>query len=64
MFNFEKNIEKNLEAQMSAKEEKQEKKGFFKRLVEGLSKTRNNIVSGLDSVFSGFSKIDENSYYG
>ncbi|SDY06149.1 fused signal recognition particle receptor [Lachnobacterium bovis DSM 14045] len=62
MFNFEKNIEKNLEAQMSAKEEKQEKKGFFKRLVEGLSKTRNNIVSGLDSVFSGFSKIDEDFY--
>ncbi|MBQ1801741.1 MAG: signal recognition particle-docking protein FtsY [Lachnobacterium sp.] len=47
---------------MSAKEEKQEKKGFFKRLVEGLSKTRNNIVSGLDSVFSGFSKIDEDFY--
>ncbi len=62
MFNFEKNIEKNLEAQMSAKEEKQEKKGFFKKLVEGLSKTRNNIVSGLDSVFSGFSKIDEDFY--
>ncbi|SER96026.1 fused signal recognition particle receptor [Lachnobacterium bovis] len=62
MFNFEKNIEKNLEAQMSVKEEKKEKKGFFKRLVEGLSKTRNNIVSGLDSVFSGFSKIDEEFY--
>ncbi|WP_027422352.1 signal recognition particle-docking protein FtsY [Lachnobacterium bovis] len=47
---------------MSVKEEKKEKKGFFKRLVEGLSKTRNNIVSGLDSVFSGFSKIDEEFY--
>ncbi|MCI5480223.1 MAG: signal recognition particle-docking protein FtsY [Lachnospiraceae bacterium] len=40
----------------------EEKKGFFKRLVEGLSKTRNNIVSGIDSIFSGFSSIDEDFY--
>lgn len=39
-----------------------EKKGFFKRLVEGLTKTRNNIVSGIDSIFSGFSAIDEHFY--
>lgn len=39
-----------------------EKKGFFKRLVEGLTKTRNNIVSGIDSIFSGFSSIDEEFY--
>ena len=39
-----------------------EKKGFFKRLVEGLTKTRNNIVSGIDSIFSGFSTIDEDFY--
>ena len=38
------------------------KKGFFKRLVEGLTKTRNNIVSGIDSIFSGFSAIDEDFY--
>ena len=36
--------------------------GFFARLKEGLSKTRNNIVSGIDSVFSGFSSIDEDFY--
>ena len=36
--------------------------GFFKRLVEGLTKTRNNIVSGIDSIFSGFSAIDEDFY--
>lgn len=36
--------------------------GFFKRLVEGLSKTRENIVSGIDSIFSGFSSIDEDFY--
>lgn len=36
--------------------------GLFSRLKEGLSKTRNNIVSGIDSVFSGFSKIDDDFY--
>ena len=39
-----------------------EKKGFFKRLVEGLSKTRENIVKGIDSIFSGFSSIDDDFY--
>ncbi len=36
--------------------------GFFSRLKEGLSKTRNNIVKGIDSVFSGFSSIDDEFY--
>ena len=36
--------------------------GFFSRLKEGLSKTRNNIVHGIDSVFSGFSSIDDDFY--
>lgn len=40
----------------------EEKKGFFKRLKEGLTKTRNNIVRGIDSVFNGFSYIDEDFY--
>lgn len=40
----------------------EEKKGFFKRLVSGLTKTRNNIVSGIDSIFSGFSHIDDDFY--
>lgn len=40
----------------------EEKKGFFRRLVSGLTKTRQNIVSGLDNLFSGFSKIDEDFY--
>jgi len=39
-----------------------EKKGFFGRLVSGLTKTRNNIVSGIDSIFSGFSSIDDEFY--
>ncbi len=40
----------------------EEKKGFFKRLKEGLSKTRSNIVSSIDSLFGGFSAIDEDFY--
>lgn len=36
--------------------------GFFKKLVSGLAKTRNNIVSGLNSIFHGFSKIDDDFY--
>lgn len=38
------------------------KKGFFARLKEGLAKTRNNIVRGIDSVFNGFSAIDDDFY--
>ena len=40
----------------------EEKKGFFRRLAEGLSKTRDNIVSGMDAIFNGFSDIDEDFY--
>ena len=40
----------------------EEKKGFFARLKEGLNKTRNNIVNGIDSVFNGFSAIDDEFY--
>ena len=39
----------------------EKKKGFFGRLVEGLSKTRNNLLSGFESLFSG-SSIDEDFY--
>ena len=38
------------------------KKEFFKRLAQGLSKTRDNIASSFDSIFSGFSGIDEDFY--
>lgn len=40
----------------------EEKKGFFKRLVSGLAKTRDNIVSGFESIFSAFSSIDDDFY--
>lgn len=40
----------------------EEKLGFFGRLKAGLTKTRDNIVRGIDNVFSGFSNIDEDFY--
>ena len=40
----------------------EEKKGFFSRLKEGLTKTRDNIVHSMDSVFGGFSSIDDDFY--
>ena len=36
--------------------------GLFSKLKEGLTKTRNNIVAGIDSIFSGFSSIDDEFY--
>ena len=39
-----------------------EKKGFFSRLKEGLTKTRDSLVAGIDSIFRGFSEIDEDFY--
>ena len=39
-----------------------EKKGFFSRLAAGLSKTRKQIASGFESLFSGFSGIDDDFY--
>ena len=44
------------------KDKKPEKMGFFKRLKAGLSKTRNNIVSGFDRVFGGYSTLDDDFY--
>lgn len=40
----------------------EEKVGFFTKLKNGLKKTRDNIVNGIDSVFNGFSSIDEDFY--
>ena len=39
-----------------------EKKGFLGKLISGLTKTRDNLKSGIDSIFSGFSEIDEDFY--
>ena len=43
-------------------EEKEKKGGFFSKLVKGLTKTRDNIVSGTDNIFSGFSSINDDFY--
>ena len=40
----------------------EEKKGFFGRLVAGLTKTRDSIASVFDDIFSGFSSIDDDFY--
>lgn len=40
----------------------EEKKGFFGRLKAGLTKTRDSIVRGMDSVFGGFGSIDDEFY--
>lgn len=39
-----------------------ENKGFFGKLKSGLEKTRNGFVKSMDSVFHGFSSIDEDFY--
>lgn len=40
-------------------QDKKAKKGFFARLKEGLTKTRNAIFGRIDSVFSAFQSVDE-----
>ena len=44
------------------KEHTTEKKGFFGRLVEGLAKTRDAVLNGIESVFQGYNAIDEDFY--
>jgi len=43
-------------------EEESKNVGFFQRLVSGLNKTRDSVISGIDGLFSGFSNIDEDFY--
>lgn len=40
----------------------EEKKGFFARLVSGLTKTRKSIAAGFDYIFGGFTHIDDDFY--
>ncbi len=54
--------EEEIDSQKEVAEEKKEKKGFFSRLVSGLTKTRNSILSGINDVFRGFSSIDDEFY--
>ena len=43
-------------------EEQPVKKCFFARLKEGLNKTRNSIMGGVDTVLGAFTKIDEDLF--
>lgn len=42
--------------------EEEEKKGFFKRLVSGLTKTRDSIADGLNQLFHGQSELNDDFY--
>ncbi len=56
-------LEEVEEINSDEQENKEEKKvGFFARLKEGLNKTRKNILDGIDSVLSSFTKIDEDLF--
>lgn len=55
-------IIENIDVNANVLNEEPVKKGFFSKLKEGLSKTRNNIVSGIDSIFSAFTTIDDDFY--
>lgn len=39
-----------------------EKKGFFSRLASGLAKTRDNVITSIESIFTGASNIDDDFY--
>jgi fused signal recognition particle receptor len=43
-------------------EEKPKKIGFFAKIKQGLTKTRENILSGVEEVLKGFSAIDEDMF--
>lgn len=40
----------------------EKKKGLFSKLVEGLTKTRDAVISGIENVFLGYDVIDEDFY--
>lgn len=43
-------------------EAKEEGAGFFKRLVNGLTKTRNHLTDSLNQIFHGHSELDDDFY--
>ena len=59
------NEETQIESETSdteTEETEPKEKGFFSRLVSGLTKTRNSINESFNSLFSGFSSIDDDFY--
>ena len=55
-------VEPELEVEPEVEEPKKKKVGFFSKLVQGLTKTRDNILSGVDNVLKSFTKIDDELY--
>ncbi len=53
-------LQTNNELHMNKNEDK--KKGFFSKLVIGLSKTRDNLIGGVENVLNSFITIDEEFY--
>ncbi len=51
-----------VEDEPEAEEPVEKKAGFFTKLVQGLTKTRDNILDGVDNVLKSFTKIDEELY--
>lgn len=47
---------------MENTQNQQKKKGFFGKLFEGLNKTREAVISGIESVFLGYDAIDDDFY--
>ncbi len=64
--NIEESTEENDEEAQTEEQpeeaEPEKKLGFFGRLKAGLTKTRDNIVQGMDRVFLGYSSIDDDFY--
>lgn len=54
--------EQVVEEKREKTEETPKKQGFIKRLFSGLSKTRDQILKGVDDVLSNFKHIDEDLY--
>lgn len=54
--------EEEMTDEQTVEEEPVKKEGFFQRLVSGLTKTRNSINESFNSLFSGFSSIDDDFY--
>lgn len=54
--------EQSKESEEITEEEPLKEKGFFSRLVSGLTKTRNSINASFDNLFKGFSSIDDDFY--
>lgn len=55
-------IEEKEEVVEEAEEEKSKKVGFFKKLKEGLTKTRDELISKVDDIFGNYVKIDDDLF--